>query len=111
MIYVASPYTHEDEKVQTHRALVVLAYTVERMRQDSGTFFFSPIVYGHTIRQYDKSIAGTADFWRTFNWKIICACSAVEVLMLDGWAESKGISIEVDWAKQLKLPINYVAVS
>lgn len=105
MIYIASPYTHESDKIRDLRYRLVKTYTQKRL--DEGALVFSPIVYGHGLTDgHPERIP--FEYWAQMNDHLIHSAEAVEVLMLPGWELSRGIAHEVDLAQRLYLPISYV---
>lgn len=103
MIYLASPYTHADRKVMTHRYEVTKLYTQDKLR--SGLCIFSPIVYG---RAMEAAIGHKFEDWLKFNDAVLARCNFVWVLQLDGWEWSRGIAHELELAEELGILIRMV---
>lgn len=102
MIYVASPYTHTDPKIQEHRYYMAETYVVAALKQ--GIHVFSPIYYCHLIATKYK-LPGDAVFWKKFNNNMMRRADAVHVLELVGWRESRGVQYELMMADELGIPI------
>lgn len=105
LIYLASPYTHDDPWVRQERyerALDALTYL---LRQDK--FVYSPIVHSHHA---DGRLRGTKDhdFWMRQAIEMLHRCDAMTVLMLDGWKLSKGVAEEIVVASRLGIPVHYL---
>lgn len=104
MIYVASPYSHENSLVRTARFEAVRSYCAARM--SLGEIVFSPIVYGHQFAAiYDHPT--DAKFWEDFNHSILIACTECRVLKLDGWDKSVGVEIEIAYAGSHGIRVTY----
>ena len=105
MIFVSSPYTHHDPAVQQGRFETVKAYTAKLLSQR--LVAFSPIVYCHPLA-IAHSLPGDAQFWKAFNWEMVNHSNAMHVLCLEGWNESSGVKMEMEWADSLSIPISYI---
>lgn len=104
MIYLASPYTHDDETVRFRRYIAAREFSREQMRQ--GIQLFSPIVYGHHyVSDFEEAISFV--FWQPFNEHMLRASQELWVLMLKNWQESVGVAAEIALATKLSLPIAY----
>jgi hypothetical protein len=105
MIYLASPYTHSEPEVMRRRCVAVsrvAAYMISR-----GRHVYSPIAYGHHLTAY--GIPGTWEAWEEHDKHMICLSDHVQVLMLPGYKESKGIDREVAYAAELGKTVFYTA--
>lgn len=105
MIYVASPYSHPDEALRAHRFYCVQAYCVELMKQ--GQHPFSPIMYWHEVA-VKCDLPLDAGFWPKYNLGMLRIAEAVDVLMLPGWQESKGVMMEINTAEHLFIPVTKI---
>ena len=107
MVYVASPYTHPDPLVREIRMLLVEQYVVRKVKNSPGEFYYSPIVYAHALgNRYE--LPKEVNFWHGFNLPSLMIAERIEILMLPGWKESKGVSWEIDEALELNKEIKYV---
>jgi hypothetical protein len=109
MIYVASPYSKHPRGVeQAYReALVVTAYLVER----EGSNVFSPIVHCHPLANIMKDCPRDFSYWQDYNRSMIERCDSLLVAMLDGWAESEGVSAEISHARALNKIVSFFGVT
>jgi hypothetical protein len=105
MIYLASPYSHPDDRVQEQRYLHVMEVASILMRQ--GLPVISPIVHCRPMA-LRFGLPHDAKFWEDYGRQLILACSAVYILLDDGWKTSKGIAVERKLAQTLKTPIHYI---
>lgn len=118
MIYLASPYTHPDPAVREDRVLMTALHAADLMR--SGQAVFAPIVHGHTITRrwaelhpdHVRERDGGIDlekvehgFWMNQCMAMLRHADRVIVLKLAGWNESRGITLELDVARQLGIPV------
>jgi hypothetical protein len=103
MIYVASPFSHEDPLIQKTRFLLAESFVIYMIKQEN-LIVFSPIVYGYRMTQ-ENNLPGDADFWSTFNLNLLRRCNTLFNLQLKGWQESKGVQLELNVAKILRIPV------
>lgn len=104
MIYLASPYSDDDEDVRAERFFA--ACEAAAAIAASGIRVFSPIAHSVPLVTYGAPDSGL--YWQPVDDAIMRgACSAVVVLCLDGWEMSLGVSHEVALAYGLGLPILY----
>ena len=96
LIYLASPYSHEDGAVRTERFAFACETAAAMMRQ--GLMVYSPIAHTHCIAEWGELPKGY-EFWREFDERMIAACDELWVLMLSGWEKSDGVRREVDYAR------------
>ncbi len=103
LVYVASPYSHDDPWVREERYKQVLHYVMREM--DKGRVMFSPIVHTHHI---GRILAKDHEFWMRQDFPLLRASSKLEVLMLDGWKYSRGIKDELDEAEKRGIPVEFI---
>jgi hypothetical protein len=101
LIYLASPYTHEDPIVMQERYERVCEYTAKLKR--AGRYVFSPIAHCHGPALH--GLPKDYEYWKGYCELMLPKCDEMVVLMLDGYMESRGISEEVLIAKELNRPI------
>ena len=105
LIYLATPYSHDDPAVRESRFLAVNAYAATMMRE--GLHVYSPISHTHPIAQAGDLPKGW-DYWEKYDRAMLAACSKVVVFCQEGWRESTGVAAEVRIAKEMGLPVEYV---
>lgn len=105
MIYLASPYTHPDPKVQATRAHLATIFAAGLTMWGSPAF--SPVAYGALLSLY-YDLPGDFEYWRAFNDQMIEACDEVIVLELTGWELSRGVAHEIAVAARLGKPVSYM---
>ncbi len=105
MIYLASPYSHDDPAIREQRFHAVCRETAELMRR--GNVVFSPIVHGHPL--VGHGLPTDWPFWERFDREHLRRCNELVVLTLDGWRESVGVAAEIRIASDLGKPVRYLA--
>jgi hypothetical protein len=104
MIYLASPYSHDDPGIRAERFRLACIAAGNLMRD--GQHVFSPIAHTHPIAR--TGLPGGWDFWAEFDKWFISRCDKVMVLKLEGWRESDGVRAEVALARRFGKPVEYV---
>jgi len=104
MIYISSPYTHNDPLIMEQRYNEAAAYAASLLR--GGTHCISPIVHCHPLVKYGLPVEYS--FWKKYNRALIKMCTNVHVLMIDGWGLSVGVSDEMAYAYRCDIPITFV---
>jgi hypothetical protein len=103
MLYIASPYTNPQQAIVEFRVAEVRRYCAW-LFSAHGLNPYSPISHWHDICTA-HSLPTDAEPWAKSNLDILRRCNAMHVLKLPGWQESKGVQMEIDWAKTMQLPI------
>lgn len=102
--YLASPYTHTDERIKKDRAKAVTEAAVRLLKL--GVFTFAPIAYNEPWERHE--LPGDWAFWCDFDKSFVERCDAgLIVLMLDGWDRFVGVTAEIEFAKELGYPVYY----
>jgi len=104
-VYLATPYSHMNPDVQQARFAAVNAVAA-RMMAD-GLLVFSPISHTHPIALAGNLPKGW-DYWQQYDLTFIRWADEVHVLLLDGWAESVGVTAEIALAESLGKPVRYI---
>ena len=108
MIFIASPYLHDDPEVMEHRFLTVEQYVAECLF--NGECVISPIVsYHHMANRFD--MRKDFKFWKEVNHDLIERSDVIRVLMLPQWRESKGVLDEMAFSSYINLPIEFIEYS
>ena len=92
MIYLASPYSHEDRMVEINRFVGAQRFTAFWLER--GYPIFSPIVYSHQFVTY--GLGRSAADWHTFNNEMMNLADRLWVLRMEGWDLSVGVNFEIE---------------
>ena len=104
LIYLASPYSHQDKQIQERRFQAVCQQAALMMR--AGNLVFSPIAHTHPIAAF--GLPGDWAFWQRYDRAMLERCDELAVLQLDGWEKSVGVQAEIAIAKELNLPVRFI---
>ena len=72
-----------------------------------GETVFSSIVYGHEFVNFSQE-AITSEYWKCFNDHMLMSATSMRVYQIPGWARSRGIADEINYAQRLTIPVEYV---
>lgn len=107
LIYLASPYSHQDADVREGRFYAVCEAAAILMRD--GHLVYSPIAATHPIATRHEMPLDWA-YWQKLDERILSSCDCIVVLTIDGWDISVGVTAEVQIAERLKLPLHFIEV-
>lgn len=105
MIYLASPYSSDDERVMEKRYHHCCGFCAVAAKE--GFVIYSPIVHWHPVAKAYNLPKGF-DFWRKLDHEMIECAEALWVFTLDGWKESKGVRFEIHHAHFNSKKVYYV---
>lgn len=105
LVYLATPYSHDDSEVM-HRRFEVVNGVAARLMRD-GIHIYSPISHTHPIAVAGELPRGW-DFWEKYDRAVLAACCKVIVVRQDGWEQSKGVTAELAIAVELGLPVEFI---
>lgn len=97
-VYLASPYSRLNHEEAYKRALFV---TKNLIRKE--VVVFSPIVYGHQMRE----VGDDWWFWKEFNKTWLDWADVLAVYCLDGWSQSVGVTAEIKYAENINKKVLY----
>lgn len=104
MLYLASPYTSEDQDEQRMRYHQACRAAAKLMEQ--GHVVFSPIAHSHGIARFIEN--HDHNFWMEQDLPFLEHADRLIVLTLPGWEKSRGIKQEIALAKAKDIPIEYM---
>lgn len=105
MLYVCSPYSHPDPAVREQRFHMACESAGRLM--SAGHIVFCPVSHTHPIAVAVELPTGW-DFWRKQDEWFVEHCTALVVVMMEGWGQSNGARAELRLAGELGKPIAYV---
>ena len=105
MIYLASPYSHTDPKIEEIRYIQACRMAGKMMKD--GIHVYSPVASCRPISVMNNLPHDFA-YWAGYDTEMISLCSEVVVLTLKGWEESKGVQAEISIAHAIGKPVRYI---
>ena len=105
MNYLSSPYSHPDAAVRELRFFRAMQGLAFLLREKLWTY--SPIVHLHQMVQIEK-LPIDAEYWKEYNYEILCNCQDLYELRIDGWEFSIGMKDENAMARNWGLPIHAI---
>jgi len=105
LTYLAAPYSHPDPDVMAERARKADAAAVRLMEQ--GFTPYSPLSHWHRAAQA-HNLPTNANHWIEANRTMLLRCDSLHVLKLDGWRDSPGVAMEIQWAEDANMPIHWI---
>lgn len=105
LVYLATPYSHEVLAVREHRFEVVNRVAAELMSE--GIYIYSPISHTHSIAMAG-GLPTDWEFWGGYCRAMLASCVKVIVLRQEGWQNSTGVTAELDIAREMGLPVEFI---
>jgi hypothetical protein len=105
IVYLATPYTHDDPAVRAGRFRVVNRVAAQMMAR--GEHVFSPISHTHEM-SIQHGLPHDWNYWAENCRVMVSACSRMVVVKQHGWQESVGVRAEIELAESLGMPVEYV---
>jgi hypothetical protein len=102
MIYLAAPYMHCSAKVVEHRVKQAAQASLALLQ--GGHDIFCPIVHGHYIESLSRQRL-EAERWYQHSLSMLARAYELWVLLLPGWEDSRGIALEVAYARKRNKPV------
>ena len=103
IIYLASPYTHDDQRIVNQRHRDICEISANMMR--AGKIVFSPIAHTHEMARLHKLDAKWGEFWERQCLAMVKACDEFGIVRLPGWVVSNGMIAEHNYAFDIGKPI------
>ena len=103
LFYLAAPYKHKDPAVIAARVEAVNKFVAPMI--EAGNMIYSPVSYSVGIDKYIEY--SQPDLWYKHGLTMLSCCDKLWVLMLDGWKDSFGVTLEITYAKNQGMEINY----
>lgn len=92
--YLASPYSDPSPDVRVYRAACVVIAAGDLAKKELPVY--SPIASWH-IASGVRDLPTDADWWRKINLPFMQKAKGLIVLTLDGWKDSKGVRMEMEY--------------
>ena len=103
-MYLASPYSDPDPKIQELRFKQVCIVAGKMLAQ--GRMIFSPIAHTHSIAQA-TDLPTDWEFWSRYDKTMLRQAAEFGILCLTGYTKSKGVIAEIKISEYLELPTFY----
>ena len=108
IVYLACPYTHENDSVMEWRASRATELATWLTRR--GVTVFSPLTQSREMERMARlgtpnPLPTSYQFWKRHDRKFVEVSTSLLILTLDGWAESVGVNDEIHRALDYSLPI------
>ena len=103
MIYLASPYS---DNIEDNYA-ILQEVMWQHFQTNPTVIWYSPILHWHHTAE---RFSGPTN-WEAYdhhNHHMLKISTQLLVLAIDGWVESKGVRKEIEWAKEMRIPYNFV---
>lgn len=109
LIYLASPYSHNDPDIRQQRYEKVLQITA-KMILKWGLIVYSPIVHNHHVAllHENRNEHVAFEFWEKFDTKMISRCDELWVYTIEGWNTSIGVNKEMKIAESLSIQVKFI---
>lgn len=107
MVYIASPYSDTDRGVMYYRYRCVTR-AIGALQDRYSYAFIGPITQSHHTAEFMTTGCTAFKSWAKRDLTYISHCDAIWVLLLDGWDKSIGVTKEIEFCKQHKIPIKYL---
>lgn len=105
MIFLASPYTHQQSHVMQGR--YIAACHAAATLANEGFIVYSPIVHWH-MPAVLQNMPRDFSFWDTMSYAMLDKASECRVLKLEGWEQSFGVMREISHANLRGIPVTYM---
>jgi len=105
VIYLAGPYTDKDPKVSEQRFRALNKAAASLMHK--GFHVYCAISHTHPIT-LEGDLPTDWEFWKQYDTVMLSRCNKIVVVMLEGWDKSTGVAAEIEIAKELGLPVEYM---
>ena len=102
--YAASPYSHPRIEIRRARTTAAAAAVLELIKDNQAVF--SPVMYSAMLQEpYNFS---PPDGWYNFDLNFLAVAAGLTILEIPGWEHSRGILIEMGFARGRELPIRRI---
>ena len=100
--YLATPYSKWKYGLESANEVAqILAAALLSI----GIKVYSPIAHTHGISHYVTGVdQRDHDFWLNADKPLLDAAGGLLIADLPGWQDSKGVTLEIQWAKEQKKP-------
>lgn len=104
MIYLACPYTADNPDLMHRRRGLANHLEVQLIGHDLAVY--NPLRAGPDLARHCAAYSIDFDIYE-YDLRFLAVSSALCVYRIDGWKESKGVQLEIAYAKRHGIPIVY----
>jgi len=104
MVYISSPYTHDDSFVVDCRMEVVYG-AMAFFSNEKGMHCVTPLSMHELVKR--RPMPTDYKFWKEYCENLLKRCDRMIVLKQDGWETSTGVKGEVDFCDLNNIPVDY----
>ena len=105
MMYLASPYRHQDRGIM-HARYIAVARAYPRLVAGLRHDLYCPVVHGHALDVEGGKPMGDR-YWLDHSLSMLRRCVGLVIYTLPGWQQSEGVRIELAEAGRLGFPVFY----
>jgi hypothetical protein len=104
-IFISAPYSHPDKDVILSRVDTLVHVVGKYMEQQLVPM--CPIIHSHPIlEKFD--LTSDWSYWEKSCTLFLHGARRMDIIMLDGWKDSTGIKGEIEIAKSMNIPVNFI---
>lgn len=103
LIYVAAPYAHPDAKIVQSR--MTSLYSVMNIFSQRGLHVITPLFMHEIVIRH--AMKDDYAYWEQYCLNMLKRCDAMYVILLDGWAASRGVAEEIEFCVKHAIPVTY----
>lgn len=103
--YLACPYSHPDREMKEMRHHLVNRMALELHKR--GRLVYSPLTHNIPLIHLSGK-SNNWDDWEAFDKAMLARCDELLVLKIPGWDISQGVTAEMEFAKELNIPIEII---
>lgn len=105
LIFISSPYSHQDQDVIEQNYIKVAKFVSKLTTQ--GITAISPIAYGHTLLKFNN-MANDWKTWEDFCLEFLDKADELWVYKMPGWNHSRGVAEEIEYAIKKGKTVKYI---
>ena len=103
LAYIAAPYSATSPEMMQLRANQAMAFSAWLWSRGI-CYPLSPVAMWHEAATR-CDLPTDAASWTACNTAYFSACDVMYLLKLDGWRESVGVEMEMEWARAIRMPV------
>ena len=108
IVYVASPYSNVPDKEQL--MLNIEKFCADYMADNPGSYAITGLCHHYALK-HNPNLGSDWKFWKDFCIEFLGKSDKLIVLKVSGWDTSAGVAAEIEYAKQINLPIEFIELT